>query len=161
QRADLHSGPGATGRFCVYQGVERRPLGQLGLSQNGAELQSSDGYGSGPCDRGGGGNCRPRRARSELRSYARDLRRREFRGRESRETDRASHRPQAYLAAKRLSGVVSAVGSRRYRAQGRTAMSAAADKRELIARRVAQELRDGDYVNLGIGLPTLISNYLA
>src|SRR5262250_2164485 len=40
-------------------------------------------------------------------------------------------------------------------------MSAAVDKRELIARRVAQELRDGDYVNLGIGLPTLISNYLA
>ena len=40
-------------------------------------------------------------------------------------------------------------------------MAAAMDKRELIARRVARELRDGDYVNLGIGLPTLISNYLA
>jgi 3-oxoacid CoA-transferase subunit B len=40
-------------------------------------------------------------------------------------------------------------------------LEAPIDKRELIARRVAQELRDGDYVNLGIGLPTLIPNYLA
>ncbi len=34
------------------------------------------------------------------------------------------------------------------------------DKREIIARRVAQELRDGYYVNLGIGIPTLVSNYV-
>src|SRR5213596_3667247 len=32
--------------------------------------------------------------------------------------------------------------------------------RERIVRRVARELKDGDYVNLGIGLPTLVANYI-
>ena len=33
-------------------------------------------------------------------------------------------------------------------------------KRERIAHRIAQELHDGYYVNLGIGVPTLVANYI-
>ncbi|MCB5252242.1 MAG: 3-oxoacid CoA-transferase subunit B [Candidatus Cloacimonadaceae bacterium] len=34
------------------------------------------------------------------------------------------------------------------------------DKRQMIGKRIAQEFKDGDYVNLGIGLPTLAVNYI-
>ena len=34
------------------------------------------------------------------------------------------------------------------------------DRRERIVKRVAQELRDGFYVNLGIGIPTLVANHV-
>jgi len=32
--------------------------------------------------------------------------------------------------------------------------------KEMIARRIAKELKDGDVVNLGIGLPTMVANYI-
>ena len=34
------------------------------------------------------------------------------------------------------------------------------DNRERIVRRVAAELKDGDYVNLGIGMPTMVANFV-
>jgi acetate CoA/acetoacetate CoA-transferase beta subunit len=34
------------------------------------------------------------------------------------------------------------------------------DKRELITRRIAREFKDGDVINLGIGMPTMVANYI-
>lgn len=34
-------------------------------------------------------------------------------------------------------------------------------KREIIAKRIAQELKDGDIVNLGIGMPTMVGDYVS
>lgn len=34
-------------------------------------------------------------------------------------------------------------------------------KREFISKRIAQEFKDGDVVNLGIGMPTMVANYVS
>lgn len=36
----------------------------------------------------------------------------------------------------------------------------ALDHRHIIARRAAKEIKDGYYVNLGVGMPTLVTEYL-
>ena len=39
-------------------------------------------------------------------------------------------------------------------------MAQAMDSKEKIARRVAQEMRDGYYANLGVGIPVMVANYV-
>src|SRR3990172_13138861 len=82
-----------------------------------------------------------------------------LRGRGLREAHRAAHgTPAGGLKEARRQGGREAErqGGREEPMVGLTGEQA----REFIARRVAQELRDGYYVNLGIGLPPLVVHYI-
>ena len=124
------------GRLRLRQGLEGRPAGEPALPAHHSELRADDGHGRPHHHRRGRGAGARRRHRPRL-----------------------GHDPR-HLRAADLPGSAATRSGSRSAPCGAAGSEESDPRRERIVRRAAREMKDGYYVNLGIGMPTLASNYI-